>query len=94
VTDEVEQRRTPILAGALCRSDSLWMCRAILGTRIQIGAAVDDGRVRIEIRGHSVQSLAGEIAGLGARLHVVDPPELRDELARIGAELTATYPGV
>ena len=49
-------------------------------------------RVRIEIRGHSLQSLAGEIAGFGAHLEVIDPPELRDELARIGAELLAAYP--
>jgi predicted DNA-binding transcriptional regulator YafY len=69
----------------------VWLCRAVLGTRIQIGAAESDGRVRIEIRGHSLQSLAGEIAGLGARLEIIDPPELREELARIGAELTASY---
>ena len=55
-------------------------------------AAEDDGRVRIEIRGHSLQSLAGEIAGFGAHLEVIEPPELRDELARIGAELLAAYP--
>ncbi len=92
VTDEVEQRRTPVRANARCQPDSVWLCRTVLGPRIRIGAAEDDGRVQIEIRGHSVQSLAGEIAGLGARLEVVDPPELRDELARIGAELTAAYP--
>jgi predicted DNA-binding transcriptional regulator YafY len=91
VTDEIEQRRTPVRASALCQRDSLWLCRAVLGTRIQIGAADDEGRVRIEIRGHSLYSLAGEIAGLGARLEVVEPPELRNELARIGTELTTTY---
>ena len=92
VTDEVEQRRTPVRASARCQPDAVWLCRTVLGTRIHIGAAEDDGRVRIEIRGHSVHSLAGEIAGLGARLEVIDPPELRDELARIGAELLAAYP--
>ena len=78
VTDEVEQRRTPVRADARCRPDVVWLCRTVLGTRIRIGAAEDDGRVRIEIRGHSLQSLAGEIAGFGARLEVIDPPELRD----------------
>ena len=53
--------------------------------RIDISAAQDDGRVRIEIRGHSLHLLlAGEIAGFGAYLEVIEPPELRDELARIG----------
>ncbi len=92
VIDEVEQRRTPIRASARCRPDVLWLCRRVLGTRIHIGAAEDDGRVRVEIRGHSFESLAGEIAGFGARLEIIEPPELRDELARIGAELAAAYP--
>ncbi len=92
VTDEVEQRRTPVHASARCRPDALWLCRKVLGARIHIGAAEDDGRVRIEIRGHSLQSLAGEIAGFGAYLEIIEPPELRDELARIGAELLAAYP--
>ena len=63
-----------------------------VSVRDHISAAEDDGRVRIEIRGHSLQSLAGEIAGFGAYLEVIDPPELRDELARIGAALLAAYP--
>ena len=91
VMDDVEQRRTPFRASARCRPEMVWLCRRVLGTRIHIGAAEDDGRVRIEIRGHNLMSLAGEIAGLGAHLEVVEPPELRAELARIGAELTAAY---
>ena len=50
-----------------------------------------NGRVEIELRGHHVESLAGEVAGFGAALEVLDPPELRERLARVGAELTATY---
>ena len=91
ISDEIEQRRTPLRARALASPDVVPMCRWILGNRVRIGPAGADGRVEIELRGHHVESLAGEIAGLGAALEVVDPPELRDRLARVGAELTATY---
>ena len=91
ISDEIEQRRTPLRARALASPDVVPMCRWILGNRVRIGPAGADGRVEIELRGHHVESLAGEIAGLGAALEVVDPPELRHRLALVGAELTATY---
>jgi predicted DNA-binding transcriptional regulator YafY len=91
ITDEIEQRRTPLRARALARPDVVPLCRWILGNRVRIGPTGTDGRVEIELRGHRVESLASEIAGLGGGLEVVDPPELRDRLARVGAELTATY---
>ena len=50
-----------------------------------------DGRVEIEVRGVHVRALAGELAGLGGRVDIVEPRDVRDELARIGAELTARY---
>jgi predicted DNA-binding transcriptional regulator YafY len=93
ISDEIEQRRTPVKARALAIPDVVQFCRWILGNRVRIGAAAADGRVEIELRGHHVESLAGEIAGLGGAVEVVDPPELRDRLARIGAELVATYGG-
>ena len=67
------------------------MCRWMLGNRVRIGPAGADGRVEMELRGHRIESLAGEIAGLGAAIEVVDPPELRRYLARVGVELGATY---
>jgi predicted DNA-binding transcriptional regulator YafY len=91
ITDEIEQRRTPVHARALADPDAVQLCRWVLGSRIRIGAPAGDGRVEIELRGHHIESLAGEIAGLGGALEVVDPPELRHRLARVGAELTATY---
>jgi predicted DNA-binding transcriptional regulator YafY len=91
ITDEIDQRRTPVRARALARPDVVQLCRWILGNRVRIGAAAADGRVEIELRGHHTGSLAGEIAGLGGAVEVLEPPELRERLARVGAELTATY---
>ncbi|MGW2995772.1 hypothetical protein ACWDA9_29865 [Streptomyces sp. NPDC001193] len=39
------------------------------------------------------KALAGHLAGLGAGVEVLEPPEVRQWLARLGAELTATYAG-
>jgi predicted DNA-binding transcriptional regulator YafY len=91
ITDEIEQRRTPLRARALAGADVVPLCRYVLGNRVRIGPAGADGRVEVEIRGHSVESLAGEIAGFGAGIEIIDPPELRRQLRDIGAELSATY---
>jgi predicted DNA-binding transcriptional regulator YafY len=91
ITDEIEQRRTPLRARALARPEAVPRCRWILGNRVRIGPAGLDGRVEIELRGHTIESLAGEIAGLGGAVEVIQPQELRQRLARVGAELAATY---
>jgi predicted DNA-binding transcriptional regulator YafY len=91
ISDEIEQKRTPLRARALAAPEIVPMCRWILGNRVRIGPAGADGRVQIELRGHRVESLASEIAGLGGAVEVVEPPELRERLAQVGAELSATY---
>jgi predicted DNA-binding transcriptional regulator YafY len=91
ITDEVEQRRAPVQARALARPDALDVCRWLLGNRLRIGPAAADGRVEVELRGHSARALATEIAGMGAGLEVVEPPDLVDELARIAQELSRQY---
>jgi predicted DNA-binding transcriptional regulator YafY len=91
IIDEVEQRRTPIVARALVWPDMIGLLRMLLGTRVRIGAAGDDGRVEVELRGHNHRSLAGEIAGVGGAMEVVDPPEIRGHLRAIAAELAELY---
>jgi predicted DNA-binding transcriptional regulator YafY len=90
VADRVDRLRTPVVAHALVEPSTVPVLRMVLGTRVAVVAG-DGGRLHAELRGHDVRSLAGEIAGFGAAVVVVDPPELRDELARVGAELVATY---
>jgi hypothetical protein len=58
---------------------------------MRIGGADADGRVRVDIRGHHVPSLSGEIAGLGAGIEVHSPSEVRAALAAKGHELVALY---
>ncbi len=92
VTDEVEQRRLPARASVATDPDHLDLVRFVFGSRLRIGPARPDGRVELELRGYSPFSLAVELAGLGSRAEVLDPPEVRQQLARIAAELTRSTP--
>ena len=91
IIDEVEQRRTPVKARALVAPDVIGLLRMLLGTRVRIGGAGDDGRVEVELAVTVHRSLAGEIAGVGAVIEIIDPPELRQRLALVGRELAALY---
>jgi predicted DNA-binding transcriptional regulator YafY len=81
-------------AVARCAADAevVPVLRMVFGTRVRFGPARPDGRVDVEIGGASDRALAGEVAGFGAALEVLEPPALREMLAGIAAELTATYP--
>jgi predicted DNA-binding transcriptional regulator YafY len=91
ITENVDQLRTPLRALAAAVPSILPTCRYVFGTRLGIGPARSDGRVDVELRGHGLEPLGGEIAGFGAALEVLGPPELQQHLARLGRELTATY---
>jgi predicted DNA-binding transcriptional regulator YafY len=91
ISERVDEMRTPVRAAAAADRDVLPICRWLMGTRLAIGPPRPDGRVDVEVRGMSVASLAGEIAGFGARVEVFEPEELRDRLGQVGRELTATY---
>jgi predicted DNA-binding transcriptional regulator YafY len=93
ITTEVEHVRTPIVVRALVDPQSMSWLRHTLGTRLRIGMAIDDGRVEVEIRSHSEYSVAGELAGFGSVVEVVDPPSVRSRLAGIAAELSVLYTG-
>lgn len=79
-----------MVAHGLIRSDVVWILRSMLGNRMRIGHQARTGGWR-EVRWHSTRSLAGEVAGLGAMLEALDPPELRDHLVGVGAELADLY---
>ncbi|MER5964798.1 WYL domain-containing protein [Streptomyces sp. NPDC002057] len=63
----------------------------LLGGRVRYGERAPDGWTAIEADGPSPEVIAARLAGLGARVELLDPPEARAALARVGAELTALY---
>ena len=81
----------PVRVVARVSQDAIWLLRSMFGKRLAVGEPDADGRVDVEMRGHHVEAIAGELAGLGERVEVLEPPEVRERLARIGAELAATY---
>jgi predicted DNA-binding transcriptional regulator YafY len=93
VTDAVDELRLPLRVRARVDADLVRLLLQMFGRRVRIGPAGDDGRVEVEVRGHHVASLAGELAGLGGRVEVLEPAEVRERLRDIGRELLGTYPG-
>jgi predicted DNA-binding transcriptional regulator YafY len=91
IITEVERMRCPVSVQARADPEVVGLCRWLLGNRVSIGPTAPDGRVEVEIRGHSPRSLIGELAGLGAGIEVVDPPEIRHGLGQLGQALATQY---
>jgi predicted DNA-binding transcriptional regulator YafY len=89
--ERVDQLRAPVEAIAVAEPWAVHLLRYMLGSRVAIGAARADGRVEVELRGHRVESLAAEIAGLGGAIEVIEPAGLRACLAETGEELLSLY---
>lgn len=91
IADEVDRKRTPLEAQAVCAPDGLGLLRMVLGGRLDVGGSMPDGRIEIVIRGHNEYALAGELAGFVEWLEVTGPPGVRDHLASIGRALATLY---
>lgn len=91
IISEVDRMRCPVTVHALVDPATVGLCRWVLGNRVSIGPAAPDGRVEVEIRGQSHHSLIGELAGLGTGVEVLDSPEIRRGLGRIGRQLATLY---
>ncbi|MCB0978181.1 MAG: YafY family transcriptional regulator [Acidimicrobiales bacterium] len=93
ITGEVERIRAPLLVEARVDPRALGWCRANFGTRLSIGPAEKDGRIAVELRGHSFASVAREIAGFGSMIEVLSPSEVRAGLRGLATEFEALYSG-
>ncbi|MFE2251332.1 helix-turn-helix transcriptional regulator [Streptomyces lavendulae] len=82
-----------VTARARVRPDTLPLLQRFLGGRVRVGGPLPDGWTEVWVAGPAAKALAGHLAGLGAGVEVLEPPEVRQWLARIGAELLDTYPG-
>jgi predicted DNA-binding transcriptional regulator YafY len=91
VVAELDERRVTFRATARVEAEAIPWLRSSLGTRVAIREESAGDHVEIEIRSWSARSLAGELAGFGRWVEVLDPAEVREELARIGDELRERY---
>ena len=87
ISAEVDQLRAPVQVQAAADVGVVQLLRWVFDTKVRVGPVRPDGRVDVEVAGPHVAALAGQLAGFGARLEVFEPVALRDELARVGAEL-------
>jgi predicted DNA-binding transcriptional regulator YafY len=91
VRDRVEDLRLPAVAHARATVEVVPLAQWVLGRRLTVGGPAPDGRIEVEVRGHGLRALAGELAGFGAALEITAPDELRQRLAEIGRELVGRY---
>ncbi|MEW1987799.1 transcriptional regulator [Brevibacterium casei] len=87
---EVESLRSSVTARIRCPAWTLPILEAQFGRYLTVVTEEDD-IVIVTVGAHLVVALAEQLAGWGRTIEVLDPPEVRTELARIGAELTDAY---
>lgn len=91
IVEEVDERRTTFRALVRVDDEVARWIRAAFGRRSTSGERVEDGRIELEVRGGSAESLASDLAPFGARIEVVRPRDVRTELARLGRALVDLY---
>ncbi len=94
VAEQVDELRAPLRIRADVESWAIPMLRGSLGTRLTVldsSFEAPSGRVSVEVRGHTIRSMAAELAGFGSLVTVHEPAELKVTLAAVGAELVAAY---
>ncbi|MEU4245425.1 WYL domain-containing transcriptional regulator [Actinoplanes sp. NPDC026619] len=92
VVGTVEERRARTWATLLIPERFLWVLRDHFGRHCHPGELLGDGRVHVRVGAPTPRDIARTLSGCGATVEVLNPPEVRAELARIGAELAALYP--
>lgn len=92
VVDEMEQRRSLLSATVLVAERFTHVLRMQYGRHCEVLAVLDDGRARVRVAAPTPLMIAQPLAGWGALAEVEESaPEVRAELARLGAELVARY---
>ncbi|MGW5163366.1 helix-turn-helix transcriptional regulator, partial [Nonomuraea wenchangensis] len=89
VVGEVERRRSLVTAVVLVAGRHAGILRDHFGRHCEVLGHEPDGRARVRVAAPMALSIAEQLAGWGAQVEVVEPEEVRAELARIGAELVA-----
>jgi predicted DNA-binding transcriptional regulator YafY len=98
VVANVDELRSQHHVDAVVDADHVQVLRWMFAKQLTIVPETDataDGamgsRVTVRIGGQSVERIAQQLAGLGARITVLGPDEARACLGQIGRELAATY---
>ena len=93
VVGAVEQQRSRTWTTVLIQARFVPVLHDQFGRHFRLDGNLDDGRTRVRLAAPTPLDIARNLAGWGTMIEVVEPRSVQDELARIGAELTARYPG-
>ncbi len=91
VVGAMERRRAATSATARIAPSLLPVLRDQQGRHCEVDGPVADGRVQVRITAPTPRMIAQQLAGWGAEIEVLGPPEVCEELARLGAELVRRY---
>jgi predicted DNA-binding transcriptional regulator YafY len=91
IVTTVEERRASTTAVVRVGRAGLFGLRASFATHCHVVAEPDDDHVDVEVGAPSAERIARTLAGWGDMAEVLHPPEVRAELARLGAELVRAY---
>jgi predicted DNA-binding transcriptional regulator YafY len=87
----MDEKRGAARVRALADPSIVGWLRGHFGTRLRVGGHTEDGRVAVDIGFGESHNAAMELAGYGFGLEVLEPVEVRDELAAIGGRLVERY---
>jgi predicted DNA-binding transcriptional regulator YafY len=83
--------RAPVTVQVRADPDTAEILRYMFGRRMVEGATDPDGRINAELRGHSEETVARQLAGLAGQVEICSPARVRQQLADIGHALVRHY---
>lgn len=87
IVAEMERRRAAVAATVLISPALAPILADQQGRHCTLLGPADDGRVRASVTADTPKMLARQLAGWGADLEVLEPPEVRAELVTLATEL-------
>jgi len=91
VVGVVEQKRSRTWASVKISARYVPILRDQFGVHCRVEQNLVDGRCLVALAAPTALDIARNLAGWGAMVDVVEPETVREQLARIGAELATQY---
>ncbi len=91
IVTTVDAQRAPVVVRLRTDAERFDVLRYLFGTRVEAGGAGPDGRLEVELRGHSELMVARQLAGFADGIEIVSPVSVRRHLADIGRGLVRRH---
>jgi predicted DNA-binding transcriptional regulator YafY len=91
IVHQIEQRRSRTWATVLIETRFASILRDHFGRHFRIDKELGSQRVQVRVGAPTPRDIARNLAGWGSLVRVIEPETVQAELARIGAELVASY---